>query len=368
MRQYTMNESKLQEVIKGKCNKKQQESASLYCDLNTGEAKEGLFDPKFPWRVLKQLTKQLATLFREMGRDDLADKALSCCTWLQYLATLDGRRQLHHINACKSRFCPICNKRKAKTMAVRLLKVLEKVKADHEGTQLIFLTLTLKNCTGDKLRENLDLLTKSWKRLIDRKPFMKAVKGWFRAIEVTYNEDEDTYHPHIHAILVVENGYFKSVNGLYLTQPTWEKMWRESLQVDYNPRVDIRSTYGKNKSGKQVKKATAAALEAAKYATKDSDYLNPQMAKMKAAEVLSVYVAALHRKRMTAMGGWIKEAAALLALDVEDDSDLVHDLDGDGDLTDETAELLENYGYHFGVDDYILTARIANPDYDGSGA
>lgn len=359
-----MNEPRLQAV---KTDKEQQKTINLYCDLDTGEAKEGLLDPKFPWRELKRLTRQLATLFRAMGRDDLADKALSCCTWLQYLATLDGRKQLHHINACKSRFCPICNRRKAKTMAVRLLKVLEKVRVDHKGTQLIFLTLTIRNCTGDKLRENLDLLTTAWVKLIRRRPFVRAVKGWFRAIEITYNEDEDTYHPHIHAILVVQNGYFKTANGLYLTQPTWEKMWRESLQVDYDPRVDIRSTYGKNKSGKQVKKATAAALEAAKYATKDSDYLNEKLPKAKAAEILSVYVAALHRKRMTAMGGWVKEAAALLALDVEDDTDLVHDLDGDGDLTAETAELLENYGYHFGVDDYILTARIPNPDYQGGG-
>lgn len=365
MRQYTTNEPRLQAVDVGKNNKNKQSSTKLYCDLDTGEAVEALVDGKFPWAELKRRTRELATLFRAMGRDDLADKALSCCTWLQYLAMNDGRRQLHHINACKNRFCPICNKRKAKTMVVRLLKVLEKVRIDHKGTQLIFLTLTVRNCPGDELRETLDLLTTAWVKLIRRRPFDRAIKGWFRAIEITYNEGEDTYHPHVHAILVVENGYFKTSNGLYLTQPTWERMWRESLQVDYDPRVDIRSTYGKNKSGKQVKKATAAALEAAKYATKDTDYLNARLPRAKAAEILAVYVAALHRKRMTAMGGWMKDAAAQLALDVEDDTDLVHDLDGDGDLTAETAELLENYGYHFGVDDYVLQARFPNPDYQG---
>lgn len=364
MRQYTMNEPRLQAV---KTDKEQQKTINLYCDLDTGEAKEGLLDPKFPWAKLKQLTRDLATLFRVLGRDDLADKALSCCTWLQYLATRDGRRQLHHINACKSRFCPICNKRKAKTMAVRLIKVLKKVREDHKGTQLIFLTLTLENCTGDKLRETLDLLTASWKKLIDRRPVKRAIKGWFRAIEVTYNENEDTYHPHIHAILVVEDGYFSRSGKLYLTHDQWCDMWRDCLQVAYKPIVGIQSTYGKGKrSGKQVQNATAAALEAAKYATKDSDYLDARLPKEKAAEILGVYVAALHRKRMTAMGGWVKDAAAQLALDVEDDSDLVHDLDGDGDLTSETAELLEDYGFHFGVGDYVLTARYANPDYQGS--
>ena len=98
-------------------------------------------------------------------------------------------------------------------------------------------------------------------------------------------------------------------------------------------------------------------MEAAKYATKDSEYLNPRIAKEKAAEIVATYDAALHRKRLTAMGGWVKEAAAQLALDVEDDGDLVHDVDGAGELTSETAQLLEDYGWHFGVSDHVLSAR-----------
>ena len=98
------------------------------------------------------------------------------------------------------------------------------------------------------------------------RPFARAVRGWFRAIEITYNEDADTYHPHIHAILVVENAYFYKNSPLYLTQPTWEKMWRESLRVNYNPRVDVRSTYGKGGKTRKAKKERGEVLEAAKYA------------------------------------------------------------------------------------------------------
>lgn len=365
MGKYNTSEPRLQAVNTVKNNKEQQTSTRLYCDLDTGEAVEGLRDDKFPWRQRKQRTMELATLYRTAKLGDKADKVVSCSTWLQYLATPDDKRQLHHFNACKNRLCPVCNKRKAKRMAVQLLKVLEKVQSDHKGTQLIFLTLTVRNCTGDKLRETLDDLTGAWKKLIDRRPVKRAVRGWFRAIEITYNEDTDTYHPHIHAILVVENAYFFKNSPLYLTQPTWEKMWRECLKVDYNPRVDIRSTYGKGGKTRKAKKERGEVLEAAKYATKDSDFLNPRIAKEKAAEVVATYDAALRRKRLTAMGGWVKDAAKQLAVDVEDDSDLVHDTDGDGELTPETAELLEDYGWHFGVSDHVLLSRRDNPEYQG---
>lgn len=366
MRQYNTAEPRLQAVNTVKNDKEQQKATRIYCDLDTGEAVEGLRDEKFPWRQRKQRTLELATLYRTAKLDDKADKVVSCSTWLQYLATSDDKRQLHHFNACKNRLCPVCNKRRAKRMVVQLMKVLAKVQADHKGTQLIFLTLTVRNCTGDKLRDTLDELTRAWKKLIDRRSVKRAVKGWFRAIEITYNEDEDTYHPHIHAILVVEDGYFLKRNKLYIDQPDWVKMWRGCLQVDYDPIVGIQATYGKGQK-KKVKRETAAVLEAAKYATKDSEYLDPRLPKEKAAEIVAIYDAALRRKRLTAMGGWVKDAAKQLAVDVEDDSDLVHDVDGAGELTSETAQLLEDYGWHFGVSDHVLLARYNNPDYTGPG-
>ncbi|MGC8000873.1 hypothetical protein, partial [Salmonella enterica] len=84
---------------------------------------------KFPWRERKLKGLDLATLYRTAKLPDKAEKVVSCSTWLQYLATPDDRRQLHHFNACKNRLCPICNKRKAKRMAAQLLKVLDKVQA-----------------------------------------------------------------------------------------------------------------------------------------------------------------------------------------------------------------------------------------------
>lgn len=343
-------------------------SEEFYIDKETGEAVPKLEDSKFPWRHRKRQGLRLADVYKAGGMAKDADRVLSCSTWLEYLATIDGKKQLHHFNACKKRLCPLCAARKAKLMATRLTKILAKVKADHQGTQLVFLTLTMENVPGDKLREALDLLTRAWFKLMHRRPVTRAVKGWFRALEITRNRAADTYHPHIHAVLVVEDAYFIRANGLYLSQAKWVEMWQQSLQVAYRPVVDIRSTYSKNgKRNRKTEAAAAAAVEAAKYATKDCEYISPTIPMAEAAKVAKVYTAALHKKRLTAMAGWVADAAQQLALDdIEDTGDLVHDEDGAGELTEATAELLEQYGWHFGVADHILIDQRPNPDYQGS--
>lgn len=338
-----------------------------HVDPDTGEPREPLRDSKFPWKMRKRKTLALADCYKAGGDGKRAGKSLGCSTWLEYL--VDGEeKQLNHFNACKQRLCPLCSARRAKILAGRLVKVLAKVAEDHPGTQLVFLTLTVANVPGDKLRETLDLLTAAWDKLLKRRAVVRAVKGTYRAIEVTRNRDTDEYHPHIHAILVVEDGYFLKRNGLYLDQRTWEAMWQQSLKVQYKPMVDIRSTYAKGKRGKPSKAARAAqaaAVEAAKYATKDSDFLGNGIPLDEAARVVKVYTEALAYKRMIGMSGWVKEAAAQLKLEMEDVKDLVHDDDGAGKLTPETAALIEEYGWHFGMEEHVLTDRRPNPDFKG---
>ena len=334
---------------------------------------EPLRDDKFPqMRMKKRGNLRLADIYRAAGYAEYADRARSCATWLLYLsdATMD-RKQLHRMNACKLRLCPFCNTRKARIMGIRLSKIIQKVKDDHTGTQLVFLTLTVQNVAGADLRDALTLLAGAWSKLTRRTAFVDAVKGFFRVFEITRNRADDTYHPHIHAILVVEDAYFVRKNGLYITHDQWVGMWQQSLRVSYKPIVGIQSTYSKGGKGKPSKGAAAAAAavaEAAKYATKDAEYIGLSVPDGEAVRVVQTYTEALRGKRMTALGGWMKDAARQLALDMEDAGNLVHDQDGGGDLTEATAELLLTYGWHFGVGDHILTDARPNPDYQGGDA
>ena len=81
-----------------------------------------------------------------------------------------------------------------------------------------------------------------------------------KAIEITYNAVQDTYHPHIHAIFAVRPSYFKTG---YLTRKAWRDLWQAVMQLDYSPQVDVRAISGREK----------AVAEMAKYPVKTADLL-----------------------------------------------------------------------------------------------
>jgi len=312
-----------------------------------------LQDDRFPWAERKVKTLKLAKLYKKAGYDEYSQKAATCSTWLQYGVSADGSKQLSAANFCQLRLCPLCIARRAKRAAYKLSQVLDRVERDHEGALFLFLTLTVKNVPGDKLGATLSQLTRAWARLLDHRHVKAAVQGWFRAIEITRNERE--YHPHIHAILTVPKEYFSRGSGLYISHEEWLERWQKALRADYRPSVHIQTAKAKG----EYSGGRAAAVEAAKYAVKDSDYIDDRLPEEEAVRILRDYTEALFRRRLTAYGGWLKEAAK--ALDAEDleDGDLVH-VDEET-VREDVAELIETYNWHFGAGDYVLTSRQVNP-------
>jgi len=243
---------------------------------------------------------------------------------------------------------------------------MDATQAEHK-CQYIFLTLTVQNVPGDKLGEALDVLAAGWSRFMKQRPVQAAVKGWFRAIEITRNNEDGsewygTFHPHIHAIWAVEDGYFKKKSGLYLTKDDIISRWRLACRLGYDPSVDISQTYEKKRKRKKSgdnQASSGAVLEAAKYATKDSDYISDSLGDEEAAQVVADYTKALHRRRLTAFGGWLKETAQRLRAGDLDNVDLTA---GDDErIREDLAEMIEEYGWHFGAGDYVLARRFVNP-------
>lgn len=310
---------------------------------------ERLRDSRFEWRCKKMGSARLARLYEVAGWQDHALRAAGCCTWLQYGANSQGERKLQAGNFCDLRLCPVCTGRRAMKNALKLSQVMNETETRY-GYQFLFLTLTVESCEGDKLGAALSQLTAGWNRLMQQRPVLRAVKGWFRAIEITHGR-ETGYHPHIHAILAVEPGYFKRSSGQYITQAGWVARWQKAAQLSYKPVVHIQKTKG-GKGG------MGAALEAAKYTTKDSEYIDRDLDEQEGAQIVVDYTKALHKRRLVAFGGCMKEIAAQLGAD-RDDGDLVH-VDDEG-VRDDLAELIEDYGWYFGAGDYILTSRRVNP-------
>jgi plasmid rolling circle replication initiator protein Rep len=231
----------------------------------------------------------------------------------------------------------MCNWRLSQKRFSNLSTVIEQLY--QEGRyQLLFLTLTVRNCDGKDLRQEIKKMLSSWSYISHNNPiFKKSIHGWFRALEVTYNQKENNYHPHLHVVLAVKPYYFDG--KYYITQQKWVEIWQSALKIDYEPIVHICKEY-KNKNRQSE---STLISEASKYATKDTDYIIPNNIKL-SANIVEVLDSALRSVRLIAYGGILKTIHEKLKLDESSYEDKV--TDRDLNIT------IEYYKWHIGYGKY----------------
>lgn len=304
---------------------------------------------EIPWKEKKEKTMFLVNSYNRLGNDNKAYKVSECGNYLSFKKSDEGTKKLFRANFCKVRLCPMCSWRRSKKTYGQVSKVMNKALEDREY-RFIFLTLTCRNVDGEELPETMDKLFKGFDRLFKRTAIKKAVKGWFRALEVTHNLDKDsefynTYHPHFHIILMVNKSYFNKPE-LYITQADWTDLWKESLQVEYTPIVDVRAF----KTANKVLTAKAVA-ESAKYTVKDVDYLILNNEEMTDNAVM-ILDGALANRRLIAFGGELRKIHKALNLDDTEDGDLIN-TDNDDEIRDDVKQMIEHYHWHIGYKQYI---------------
>lgn len=251
-----------------------------------------------------------------------AERLRDCANWLAFHRKEDGTLKLHDARFCRVRLCPICQWRRSLKTFAQMSQVLEIAKAD--GYQFIFLTLTMKNCNGDHLSDELTHILLSFNRLMKYKDVQKAIKGFYRGCEVTHNLETDQYHPHLHVILAVNKSYFSGKT--YISQEKWAEMWKRALQVEYTPVVDIRKCKG----------GVKAVAEACKYTVKPEGIINYDDWDM-TVETVRTLDKALENRRFVGLGGILKDIHKSLHLDDIEDGDLLH-VESDQDGTEPTEE------------------------------
>lgn len=156
-------------------------------------------------------------------------------------------------------------------------------------------------------------LTSSNRNFAPAKEFKDNLLGYMKAIEITYNQLTDTYHPHIHCLFAVKAGYFR--DG-YIKKSSWQDIWSKAMHSDRNLIVHVETI--KNSKSKAV-------AEVAKYPVKSADLLNVTDEE-KAVAALIVLHSALHKRRLVTFGGLLADIKRQLGLeDVDsDNADLVH--------------------------------------------
>lgn len=256
----------------------------------------------------RKVCDELSDSFKRLGFEGKATRISNCGTQLTlaYIFAED-RMQLHRANFCRERLCPMCAMQRTGQIFGQVSQVMNEIQRERPELTPIFLTLTLRNCKADQLSTTLDAVFQGWNRMFSGNSKLKrVVTGWFRALEITYNEQEDSYHPHIHAILLVPPGYFTTPKD-YMTNEKWVKSWRRAVRLDYDPSCRIQAIDA------AADERAGAVAEVAKYTVKDADYIKADEALTD--KLVSIFNSALKGRRLYAFGGLMKEIAKRLKLD-----------------------------------------------------
>lgn len=260
-----------------------------------------------PWLKYKRQNLEYADRLQilKMQNDDLIsaqrlDDVYKCGTFLDFLQDANGNLYLDRANFCKDRFCALCQWRRTLKMTFQSSKVIEKSIQNYPSSRFIFLTLTLKNVKGDKLRETVQNINRAFSKIMRRKIFDSLVVGYLRATEVTVNRDDMTYHPHLHVLLQVQSSYFKGNN--YISQKKWKNLWKETLNLDYEPMVNVQAIKPNSKGDSSI---DSALKEVSKYQTKPTTYLSSK--KYEDVQIIKTLRTELKGLRMLSYGKQLKD-------------------------------------------------------------
>lgn len=307
----------------------------LYFDDTTGEVfcQEDieLCDGGRKWKERKLMSIKVAKLMGAYD-PDRAWKIRRCGTYLLFVQDPTGARKLHNANFCRERLCPMCMWRRSLRLAVQGDKIYKRLVDD--GYQHVFLTLTVRNCAAAELSTTIDALYDGYRRLSRSVKWKRAFHGAYISLEVTYNSEKRTYHPHLHLILSASPDYFSKSAGLYWSKNAFIAAWRDAMRLEYNPSVKIEAVH--QKPGQSL---TSAVVEVCKYPFKSAE--------VPTSDVLQVIDYALRGRQLIRWTGVAARVRRELKLEDVESGSLVHTDDDNVEVTDETIKIAYAWRHGF---------------------
>ena len=181
---------------------------------------------KWYWKMGIETKDEQITSDRLYKKSERINDCLNLWAWNKYEE--NKLLDLVKVNRClNNRFCPNCRK-------LDLAKCIHSFQSPfknliNQGENPYLLTLTLPNCTYDKLDETIDNLNKSFYKLFTglNKDTRVGINfrnihltGALKVLEITYNSKAKTFHPHLHCIIFSDSSYCsmdfkKCVQGHY---------------------------------------------------------------------------------------------------------------------------------------------------------
>ncbi|MER3123647.1 protein rep [Bacillus altitudinis] len=286
-----------------------------------------------------------------------AEKISNCAECLAFKREKEtGRLKLYQAYFCKVRLCPMCAWRRSLKIAYHNKLIVEEANRQYKPAW-IFLTLTVKNVEGDQLKQTITDMMQGFRKLFQYKKVKTGTLGFFRALEITKNHKENTYHPHFHVLIPVKRNYF---GKSYIKQTEWTSFWKKAMKLDYTPIVHVQRVKGKKgidaeaieKEVREAIEEQKAILEISKYPVKDTDVIRGNEVTEENLDTVYYLDDALSARRLIGYGGILKEIHKELNLTDAEDGDLVRIDEEDDDIANETFEVMARW--HVGIKNYII--------------
>lgn len=298
-----------------------------------------------PWKDKKERALLLSESYGRLNNKKQF-RVRDCANYLEFRRYIsDGSLKLNLANFCKVRLCPMCAWRRSMKIFGQVSTIMDYALKSN-NYRYLFLTLTCKNVEGHELSDVMTKLFKAYEKMSRKTRFKKSVPGWFRALEITYNFKDGTYHPHFHCILQVDSDYFNKRSKLYLSQAEWTELWKDAMGIEYTPIVHVQAFDTVN-----VSKSVS---ETAKYTVKDADYIifdeNNHVDEDLTDNAVSILDEALKGRRLVAFGGELKKIHKELNLDDSDNGDLINT--GDEELRPDLEYIIERYCWNIGYSNF----------------
>jgi hypothetical protein len=140
---------------------------------------------QYTQRITAELLKLDSKLHKEYKR------AFYCCNGLQQ----EGRTLKTTNEYCNSRACLVCN-------SIRTAKLIDAYGTMLKAEKQYFCTLTIVNVKKAELKQTIEKMTKQFGLILKSVREKKGLKpDGIRRLEITYNKESDTYHPHFHYLI-----------------------------------------------------------------------------------------------------------------------------------------------------------------------
>jgi plasmid rolling circle replication initiator protein Rep len=298
-----------------------------------------------PWDTHRAIADTVQGLYKSSKYDRYADRIATCGKLLEYALNSndegDVAFRLQTAHFCRVRHCPVCQWRRSLKWQAKMFEAMPKIQEQYKTHRWVFLTLTVRNCDLQHLRDTVLDMNKAFKRLTELKRFPAI--GWIKSVEVTRNSETGEAHPHFHCLMLVPPSYFGKA---YIKQEDWRLLWQRCMRVDYLPVINIKAVKPKkNKLTGEIDDIGQAIVETFKYSVKESDLVSD-------SNWLLELTNQLHQTRAISIGGVLKD---FLKEEKEDD-DLIHVDGNDEEITEDSFKIF--FGWREVVKRYRKFDRI----------